>query len=162
MEQVVVNVGSAIPLISSDVHRTSDAKGGRLDFDGQFPKITSVDYGQDVVAVTVVVNGSPNRTPSRSSGFELECQSFASAADFRGSVVLPSAGCRRQTIPERNDLGVSAVDQSCFSKALCRFVWNATITVWPSGAHLSPRPSRQREGGESPSAGRVASQKSPG
>jgi hypothetical protein len=46
--------------------------------------------------------------------------------------------------------------------ALCRFVWNATLTVWPGGDHLSPRPSRQREGGESPSAVRVAGQKSLG
>jgi Eco57I restriction-modification methylase len=43
--------------------------------------------------------------------------------------------------------------------ALCRFVWNATVTVWRLGGHPSPRPSRQREGSESPSAVRVASQK---
>lgn len=49
-----------------------------------------------------------------------------------------------------------------FIKALCRFVWNATVTLWPCGAHLSPRPSRQREGGESPSAVRVVSRKSTG
>ena len=41
---------------------------------------------------------------------------------------------------------------------LCRFVWNATFISTASGGHPSP-PSRQREGGESPSAVRVVGQK---
>ena len=56
----------------------------------------------------------------------------------------------------------TAVDASAVrrSVALCRFVWNATIKSWASGGYSSPRPSRQREWGESPSAVRVAGQKS--
>lgn len=38
------------------------------------------------------------------------------------------------------------------------FVWNGTVTSWASGGHASPRPSRQREGCESPSAVKIGGQ----
>jgi hypothetical protein len=92
------------------------------------------------------------------SGCRYQCSLVAGTVFESSKVPLTSWFLAMHLMTQAKN-NVSALELKRHLGALCRFVWNATVTVWPRGSHPSPRPSRQREGGESPSAVRVASQK---